>query len=427
MSKAKKVLVVGTTADYVDLLNARFPDRVLFVTDFAERGQRKELKSPGPALEIILDLEDHDAVMAALKGHLRKHGFQLSGIACFDCESLALAAIVAEALGLPFQSLDTVMKCRSKYLSKHLWKTQGVSCPDCALISTESEAIRFFDSLKGPVVMKPLTGSGSELVFLCRDRDSCRAAYKTVMEKLRTHLNRRMYASRHMPADEDPRKVIVMEQYIPGEEYSCDFIFDQDRAGILRLTRKYLSRQSTFGSMLAYELPARLPDSFDIEKIEQAIEAAAAGLGVKRTIAMADFKIWDNKVFLLELTPRPGGDCLPPLIHASCGLDMLKAELDFAEGKEIVIPDRGRWQHVVGLHLLATQSGVLKELDAAPLADDARVVNCHLKHSKGDTVRLPPEDYDSRLLGHVVFKPSANGSIEQQCSDIAQKVIVEME
>jgi biotin carboxylase len=427
MSKARKVLVVGTTADYIDLLYNRFSDRVIFVTDFEERGKGKGFLSPGPALEIVLDLEDHEAVIAALKRHLQSHGFQLSGIACFDCESLALAAIVAEAFGLPFQSLDTVMKCRSKFLSKNVWKARGVVCPDAALISTENEAVLFFDSLQGPAVMKPLTGSGSELVFLCRDRESCRAAYKTVTERLRGHLNRRMYTSRHMPVGEDPRKAVVMEQYIPGEEYSCDFIFDGDRAKVLRLTRKYLSRQSTFGSMLAYELPARLPDSFSMARVEQAVQTAAAALGVRRTIAMADFKVWDDKIFLLELTPRPGGDCLPPLIHASCGLDILKAELDFAEGQDIVVPGIGRWQHVVGLHLLATQGGVLKELDAASLADDARVVNCYLKHSKGDTVTLPPEDYDSRLLGHVVFKPSADESIEQQCGDIARKVIVEME
>lgn len=426
MANMKKVLVIGTTADYIEVLIERFEDRVFFVTDFEERVKCKGVK-PASSSEALLDLEDQGVIVNALKGHLQEHNIVPSGVACFDCESLALASIIAGNFELPFPSLGSIMNCRSKNLSKSIWKVQGIPCPGFALIRNECDAVRFFDSLNGPAVMKPLTGSGSELVLLCKDKDDCRRAYKTITEKLQSHLNHKMYTALNMPADENPREVIMMEQYIPGEEYSCDFILEDGYIRILRLAKKIINHEITFGTVSAYVLKADLPGKWDIKKLEARLQTASKSLGLNRTIAMVDFKIYDDEVFLLEITPRPGGDCLPPLIQVSSGFDILKAALDFAEGKQVVVPNMEQWEKVVGFPLIASQRGVLKTLDAGALASDSRVVSCHFKRSIGDTIELPPEDYDSRLLGYVIFKPNFDKTLEEQCLGIAQKLIIEME
>ncbi|MGB2601302.1 MAG: ATP-grasp domain-containing protein [Candidatus Omnitrophota bacterium] len=425
MSNVKKVLVIGTTADYIELLIDRFEDRVFFVTDFEERIKWKGVK-PASSSELLLDLEDHGVIVNALEGHLREHNIVPSGVACFDCESLALAAIIAVNFELPFPGLESVMNCRSKNLSKSIWKGHGIPCPDFALIRDEGDAMRFFDSLNGPAVMKPLSGSGSELVLSCKEKDDCRQAYKTIIGKLQSHPNHRMYTALNMPADENPREVIMMEQYIPGEEYSCDFILEDGCIRILRLAKKIINQGATFGTVSAYVLKADLPGKWDIEKLEARLQAASKSLGLNRAIAMVDFKIYDDEVFLLEITPRPGGDCLPPLIQVSSGFDILKAALDFAEGKQVFVPDREQWKKVVGFPLIASQRGVLKTLDADALASDSRVVSCYFKRSMGDTIELPPEDYDSRLLGYVIFRPNFEETMEKQCLEIAQKLIIEV-
>ena len=426
MLNLRKVLVLGTTADYIELLIDRFGDRVFFVTDFEERIKWKGAK-PASSSEALLDLEDQDAVFDALRVHLRKHNIEPSGIVCFDCESLALAAIIAAKFKLPFSSLDSVMNCRSKYLSKSIWKTKGIHCPNSGLIRDESDAIRFLKSLNGPAVMKPLTGSGGEFVLLCKDEETCRAAYKAIMEKLKNHHDHRMYSSRNMLGGEDPREDIVMEQYLPGDEYSCDFIFENGNARILRLAKKIINHETTFGTVLAYILKVDLPGNWDIKKLEARLQTASKSLGLDRTIAMVDFKIYDDEAFLLEITPRPGGDCLPFLIQASSGFDIFKATLDFAEGKQVFAPNREQWKKVVGLPLIASQRGVLKTLDAGFLVTDPRVISCNFKRSIGDTIELPPEDYSSRILGHVIFRPDPDAGIEEQCRGISRKLVIEME
>lgn len=426
MYKEKRVLVVGTTFDYIELLGGLFPNRVVFVTDIKEKIKDRKSKSSS-IFEIVLDLEDQISVINSLKNYLRVNNIEPSGVVCFDCESMALAAVIAQQFGLHYSSINSIINCRSKYLSKKIWKENYVMCPDAVLINREADIEQAYDYLNGPVVLKPLTGSGGELVYYCEDLESCIVSYQSIMKNLQNHSNSRMYTLRHMPKTEDPKKVIVMEQYISGIEYSCDFIIKGNDLQLLRLSRKYNFDQSVFGSILAYELPAKLPDDVDIEEVKKILLKASNSLGLHNSIIMADFKIQDNKVILLELTPRPGGDCLPPLIKASSRFDILKATLDLAEGKKVIIPDSKCWEKVVGLHIFATKRGILKKVDLQGVESDLRVRECFLKCSQGDVIELPPEDYDSRILGYIIFKPALDQTVESQCCELAGKLIVEIE
>lgn len=424
---AKKPLIIGTTADYIELLAGRFPDRAVFVTDIKERKAWKG-KLPSDLSEILLDLGDQNGSVKALEKGLNERGIAPSGIVCFDCESMALASIIAAKFGLPFPSLEAIINCRSKYRSKKIWEERNVPCPDAGLIYDEEGALRFFDSLKGETaVMKPLTGSGSELVILCGDAGSCRSGYRMIRERLKEHLNSRMYTALNMPEDEDPINVVVMERYIPGEEYSCDFVIESGRAEIIRLARKTVDHDLSFGTVTAYVLQDRLPGGWSLDRLERRLKDASESLGFDRAIAMADLKIYDNEVFLLEITPRPGGDCLPPLIMESSGFDILKEAINFSERKKVTVPPRESWKEVVGFHLISSRQGVLKRLDKVRIEKDPRVVCCHFRRSPGDIIKLPPEDYGSRILGHVIFRPDKYAGIEAQCREISERLIVEME
>lgn len=425
MKTREMILVVGTTSEYIDLLAERFKGRVMFLTDIGERTKIKKNKS-ATFDEIVIDLEDYEGVLELLREYLMTHDICLSGIACFDCESLALASVIAYKYSLVFPSFEVVMACRSKYLLKNIWKSHGVPCPDAALIRSREDVICFFNEHQGAVVIKPLTGSGSELVFLCEDREECLLSYKIIKDKLKNHYDRRMYTSRHMYQDHNPRNVFVMEEYVPGEEYSCDFIIDEGRVKIIRFVKKIINSQSSFGTVSAYILPAEFPVGWNEEKLRVLLSRAAESLGLNKTIAMVDLKIHKGDVYLLELTPRAGGDCLPPLIEASSGFDMLKATLDFSEKRDIVIPDRSCWKMMVGLHLLAEKEGILTKLDATSIERDSRTRKLYFKRSVGDQILLPPKDYDLRQLGYVIFEPDKTESIENQCKQMVNKLVVEI-
>lgn len=422
----KRVLVVGTTSDYIEILRRRYPDRVLFITDTGERARAGE-PEPEEGTEILCDLGDEEEAYLLLEKHLKKRGMDLSGVTCYDCESLSLAAYIARLTGLDFPSQETVILCRDKFRFKKCWEEHGIPCPQAELIDNEADASSFLERIKRPVVLKPLTGSGSELVFLCSNKNELQKAFDLISSKLPGHHNLRMYASyKDGQENINPRTHYVIEEYITGVEYSCDFIIDAD-IQIIRIARKIPSRDKSAGTTLAYVLPANLPENVNMDDFKDRIFRAARSLGIQRAVCMLDFIVNEKDFYLLELTPRPGGDCLPPLISKSSGLDTLGLALDFAEGKEVSIPPASSWKQLVGLRLFAEQEGIIVDIRTDELARDRRVVGCYLKAGIGHEVVLPPNDYDSRILGWAIFKPDNPARIEQECLILGKRLIIRME
>ena len=424
-SSDRRILVVGTTSDYVDLIREHHPGRALFLTDRRERARAREA-DPGPAAEVLCDLANAPAAHQALRERLAGGGVTLAGITCFDCESLPLAADLASAFGLDYASPGAVAACRSKFTCKQRWQRAGVPCPDAGLVRSEEEALIFWNRAGGDVVLKPLTGCGSALTFRCRTEKDCREACRALRAGLASPPDSRLYATADASAA-DPRRVFAIEEFVAGPEFSCDFTCEDGRVEILRLASKVPAAEASFGTTLAYLLPARLPGGMDDDAFRRQLGDAARAVGLRRSIAMVDFIVKNGRALMIEIAPRPGGDCLPPLFRHSSGMDMLGLTLDFAEGRDLSLVPPSEWTRLVGLRLLAKRAGVIRTIDAGPLARDARVRDVHLKVERGHRVTLPPDDYDSRVLGHVVFDADPDCPIEDACRDMAAGLRVTME
>ncbi len=423
----KRLLVVGTTSDYIDHIRRRYPGRALFVTDPPERAAAAE-RPPAPADELLCDLQNPSRVHNALSTHLSRWQIEVCGVVCYDCESLGLAADLAKQFALPFSDPAAVSVSRNKFLSKQIWQKAAVPCPRTAVVRKLSDALKFMEQVAKRVIIKPLTGSGSELLFKCETPRDCSLAIELIGRKLATHPNIRMYRPESCGTLKmDPQREFAIEAFIKGPEYSCDFMLDGDQVEIIRLAQKIPARDQAVGTTRAYVLPSRLPESLQIDPFRLQLRNAARALGLNRALCMVDFIVDAGVAYLIEMTPRPGGDCLPQTIFQSCGLDMLGLALDFAEGKPIVLPAPSSWVQRVGLRLMAKKSGIIQKIDDGALRRDPRVKELRLKRRPGHRVLLPPDDYESRLLGHLIFKPAAPQSIETQCTELESKLSLEID
>jgi biotin carboxylase len=151
---------------------------------------------------------------------------------------------------------------------------------------------------------------------------------------------------------------------------------------------------------------------------------AARALGLTHSICMVDFIVTSDEITFLELTPRIGGDCLPPLVRQSCGLDTIGLALDFAEGRMCPIPEKELWTRLVGLRLFSSSTGTLSEIRTEMAAQDLRVREIYLKYARGHKIVLPPVDYNSWMLGHVIFEPDNDLSVMEQCLNLKNKIVI---
>ena len=412
----KKVLVVGTTPDYIQWIRLSCPNRAVFITDPVIRQTAQE-ESPAHDEEILTPLSDPGQVFEALKKHLDKWPQTIDSIFCFDCESMELTAFIAGQLNLNYVSRQAIQNCRDKYVSKQIWQHHEIRCPKISPINCVADAITFFKTTGSGCVLKPITGSGSELVFQCTSVAGCRSAFKIIQKGLKKRLLNPLF-------QRSSSKEILMlaEERIVGTEYSCDFIVENNGIHVIRLAKKITSPFRPFGTILGYILPAILPPVIDKNNFFQILLKSATTLGINRGLCMMDFIISENQVVLIELTPRPGGDCLPHLLKASTNLDILKLSLDFAQNYPLDLNNTHGSSPYVGIRLHAGQSGVLRKIDSCHLLEDKRVKDIHLSKNPGHKIKLPPDDYDSWNLGHIIIEPLCNKFPESQAITISKKI-----
>ena len=260
MSDNTRILVVGTTTDYIDEIRSFYRDRVLFLT---RAGLRRTAVEPAPAAgeEVLYDTTEVDSIHALLQGHLADYRLELTGITAFDCESLLPAALLAQRLHLPFASPQAVKYCRNKNACKNLWLQNGLRTPATATVNSAEEAEAFFQRHGGRGVMKPCRGSGSELVLFCARPQDAGVLYRSVFQGLRC----RPYLQEKDIGSEEENGVVV-EEYVDAPEYSADFIVSNGKIRILRLAKKFKSAAPMFGITEAYLLPGRLP--LETERLE---------------------------------------------------------------------------------------------------------------------------------------------------------------
>ncbi|MBI9088710.1 MAG: ATP-grasp domain-containing protein [Desulfobacterium sp.] len=414
----KIILVVGTTSDYIQWIRTSCPGRALFITSPVVR-QTAEEACPAPCEEIVMDLSDRAPVFEALEKHLKTWNKVIDGIFSFDCEAMALTAAIAENWDLDYPSEQAILNCRDKYVSKRIWESHGIKCPKVSPIKTVSDVLAFFHSVQNGCVLKPLTGSGSELVLKCMNESDCHRAFDLIQKGLEIRAQNPLFET-----SVSRGYLMLAEELIPGTEYSCDFICENDEIRIIRMARKIKSPFKPFGTITGYVLPGQLPPGINPNGLSRILLRSAQVLGIDRGLCMVDFIISGEKIELIELTPRPGGDCLPYLLKVSTTMDILKLSLDFAQKYPLDLIRYDTASPHVGIRLHADKSGILKQIHISHLLEDTRVKHILLTKKPGHLITMPPKDYDSWLLGHVIIEPSNGKYPETQAMSISKTITI---
>ncbi len=229
-----------------------------------------------------------------------------------------LAAItvnyVAAKLNLPCNDEACVKVTTNKYEMRKCLKENGISVPRFYK-QFEGEKVDYENKISLPAIVKPTDRSGSRGITKI-----------TRYEEIEEAVNRSVKDSFEKSA--------IVEEYIEGEEYSCEAISYHGIHHILTVTKKYTTGSPHFIETGHIE-PAGL-DREKVSEIEKTITKALEALGVKNGASHSEFKI-DAKgdVKIIEIGARMGGDCIGSnLVQLSTGYDFVKMVIDVGMGKE---------------------------------------------------------------------------------------------
>lgn len=221
---------------------------------------------------------------------------------------------LAHELGLPCNNPKYSKQCTNKYEMRRVFLENEVDVPKFIKLCKDDEVI--LDGFEFPVIVKPTDRSGSRGIFLCKNIEEVKEAIPISLEL-------------------SFEKKAIVEEYITGNEYSCEGITQNGEHHILAFTKKY-----TTGAPHFIETGHRQPSDLTEEQQENAsiiIKKALTALNIENSASHTEFKVDEKgRIRIIEIGARMGGDCIGShLVKISTGYDFVKMVLDVALGNKI--------------------------------------------------------------------------------------------
>ena len=234
-------------------------------------------------------------------------------------------------------------------------RARGVPVLGFREVGDSADALTAAAELGLPVVLKPVSGSGSVGVRLCRTRAE-------VVETAGRLLSRRENA-RELPVV--PRALV--EQYVSGPEFSVE-LFDGEVVGV---TAKHLGPPPDFVEV-GHDFPALL-SAPDKAAITGCAKAAVHALGLAWGAVHAELRLSAEGPRIIEVNPRLAGGMIPDLVLAAYGVDLVDCVVAKACGD---LPKLGRLreEHAAIRFLLALRDGEITEIGGVDAARACRAV-----------------------------------------------------
>ena len=109
--------------------------------------------------------------------------FEIAGVTSSSEYYIESAAALARRLGLPAADPNAIRRCRDKGAQWQRLHEAGVPVPRSRCADNPAEAVAAAEQLGWPVVVKPVSGSGSVGVRCCEDANAVRAHSEGLLEQ----------------------------------------------------------------------------------------------------------------------------------------------------------------------------------------------------------------------------------------------------
>jgi biotin carboxylase len=308
---------------------------------------------------------------------------QIDGISTFSSDvAIPTVGYVCDRLGLRGFSEQTAEIMAKKHLFRNFQREKGFSYPHFAIVKTIDDVWEKLPEIVFPVVVKPVDTSGSRGISKVEERD------KTKIE-----------AAFHYASSFSRSGTVCIEEFLEGMETSGDGLLQDGRFAFIGMTHK---RKQGF-AISGHSLPSNL-DLESQQRIITVLEECCQALGYRDGALDFDVMVKGERVTIIEMSPRNGGNGIPAIIQRATGVDLEVGTLQSVMGDEVNLPSqfdllRGAGSFIFG----SKEGGILKNIvDRERLMGEIpEVFEMQLSMQIGEEVL--PLEHNGNAIGYVLF------------------------
>ena len=335
---------------------------------------------------------------------------QIDGIMSFGVDpGVVSASYVQTQMGLPsFGPFESVCVLQNKDKFRAFLTEHGFNVPKAKGYSKTEDAMADASIWEYPIIVKPTDAAGSKGVTRVDEPSQLKAAVEYAFDKS---------LSGH----------IIIEDFIEKQGCSSDtdsfsvdgklkFVSFNAQRFDLNATNPYTPAAYSWPSTFTKEQEAYLTSE---------IQRLITLLGMKTNVYNIETRIGTNgKPYIMELTPRGGGNRLCEMLRYATGVDMITAMTRYIVGDSVPTieqkPYNGHWAEII-LH--ADKDGVFDRLEISKELP-AEVVEEDLWVAKGDRVNSFEGANDA--IGTLVLKFQTAEELEKAITNQREwlKVVV---
>lgn len=222
---------------------------------------------------------------------------------------------LARNLGLVCNSERNILISTNKYEMRKAFLDFHVPTPGFQKVFQTDDLTNVKKQLQLPVIVKPTDRSGSRAITKLETFEGLEEAVQLATKESFEH-------------------AAIVEEYIEGNEYSCECISYEGIHYFLAVTKKFTTGNPHFIETGHIE-PSGL-NQVELETVKKHIFQALDALEIRYGASHSEFKIDKNgNVRIIEIGARMGGDCIgSDLVQISTGYDFVRMVIEVASGEK---------------------------------------------------------------------------------------------
>jgi len=336
-----------------------------------------------------------------------KYNYELLGIMSTSEYYIEMVSRVCTYFNLPSNQLETIELCRSKYELRQLLSSNGFEQPNFFIANSIEIFKRKIEKINFPVVIKPVSESGSLNVKLCSCKEEAVQQASLILEKKMNVRNQKVNSA------------VLCEIFIEGEEYSVETFVQDGEIKCIGITEKKVGGYPYFVET-GHIFPAKLEGK--IEKLIRETAVNALKLVGNNFGAMhTELKLYRGKAYLIEINPRLAGGMIPQIVKNAIGIDLLENCLLSTCNLGLKLDPKSENISQISF-MIPSESGKLKEIS---FSDCLKEFQKTIVYQIGKQVNIPQSSYDR--LGYIISTAANYEEISDHIKKIASGVKIKIE